>query len=74
MVGGTSKQMWFESAAEETTFGRLWKTKFEDKAKSLVRSSEDGVQVIQNEKVGLAASIHCLCIFSVCSFSTPVNG
>ena len=48
----------FEFSAEDTLLGEIWRTKFEDKSKSLVKSIREEIPIVLTEQV--------FCLFIIC--------
>ena len=51
LMGDSSYQSLFEDAPEDTDLQNLWRAKFDDKSKSLVRIFEDAIPIIHGGKV-----------------------
>ena len=51
LMGDSSYQNLFEDAPEDTDLQNLWRAKFDDKSKSLVRIFEDAIPIIHGGKV-----------------------
>ena len=77
-MADSSEQHMFEFAADDSVLGDIWKTKFKDKGKSLVKNIHEKVPIVLAEQVCsfiiICAHVDCPPWSPVCHVRPTVEG